>query len=172
MQSNRLYQILHLAARIHGLIWASFPEFEVELIDIVTESGKRQRKKKADQISSVTGELPVLILISAIRAQESVAPEMDPEEAEFLKSCLIHFFATHTSGRYLEQIDPIKELLARVDWYLDGKKESPGQLFDQFVTSIFPDLKEASLKRLDKLINLAIAARIEKALDLAPRYNF
>lgn len=171
MQNDRLYKILHLAARIHGLIWATYPEFEAELVDIVTESGKRQRKKKADQIASVTNELPVLLLISVLRAQEKQSPEMDPEEAEFLKSCLVHFFATHTAGRYLEQVDPIKELLSRVDWYLDGQSASPGELFSQFVTSIFPDLKEGSPARLDKLINLAIAGRIDKAMEFAPRYS-
>lgn len=171
MHDDRLYNILHLAARIHGLIWAAYPELEAELIDIIAKSGGKFRRAKADRITPVTAEFPVLILISVIQAQEKAAPEMEQSEAEFLKSCLVHFFATHSVSHYLERTDPIKELLNKVDWYLDGDKGAPAELFIQLVASVFPDLPERATARLLELAGPTLTGRIDKAIELAPLYN-
>ncbi len=171
MDDKRLYDALHLAARIHGLIWAARPRLEEELVKVLGGPGKLKRRLKSAQREALFNELPVLLLILILQAMEKNGPDLAAGETEFLKSCLVHFFSIHYVALYLDHKDPIKETMARVDWYMDGDEGAPEELFARFVFSVFPDPRGELADPLHRFVTESVSAEIERVLALAPRYH-
>ncbi len=171
METTHLFNTLRLAARIHGLITAALPQLRQELIDLMSEASPRFRRPKVATVEAVRHELPVLLLILALQEMDAAEPNPADEEMEFLKACLVHFFAAHYASLYLEHKDPLKETLARVDWYLDGAGGPPDELFSRFVSTLFPNHGEEMDKPIHRFIDQKILPRVRKALDLAPKYR-
>jgi len=165
-------EALQLGARIHGLIAASLPRFSQELTKLIVQVCSVFRRPKRAQLEAVTNELPVLLLIMALQELDKDGSQFKDEEQDFLKSCLIQFFSVHYTQLYQEHKDPMKEMLARVDWYLDRSDEQPGELFSEFVYRHFPSRKEELAGPLSRFISNQILPEITRALDLAPRYRF
>lgn len=171
MDGNRIYNMLHLSARIYGLIWAARPKLETGLFKALAGPGKIKRRIKADQREAVKAELPILVLIMVLQAAEKKLADLTPEEMEFLKSGLVHFFSTNYLPLYLELKDPVKETMARVDWYMDGQEGGLEELFSKFVFSVVSDPKGELADPLHRFVTETVTAEIDRAIDLAPRYH-
>ncbi|MBW1711526.1 MAG: hypothetical protein JRJ59_00040 [Deltaproteobacteria bacterium] len=171
MNRDQFLQTVRLAARIHGLILARMPRLTKDLNKVVKDHSSLFKRPTADQLETLANELPVLVLILVIQEMERLDLAPDDDMAEFLKSSLIHFFASHYIPLYLEHKDPIKETLTRVDWYLDGSGKTPESLFAGLVRGLLPGCKEEMTEPVVDFINNSVLPQVKKALDLAPRYR-
>lgn len=163
---------LHLASRIHGLLAAAMPRLNRRLVRALKQNGSLFRRPKPPQLESLANELPVLILILVLQEIEKTELTSGSEESEFLKSCLVQFFASHYVALYLEHKDPIKELLARVDWYLDGAEGPAEAMFSRFVSGVLTQRMDEPSEIPARFVTEKVLPEVRHALDLAPRYRF
>lgn len=171
MELEKFLKTNRLAARAHGLLFTHMDRITEGLAKVINDHMPIFRRLKNKQHEALLAELPILILILVLQESERSDQYPQDEMAEVFKSGLINFFATNYIALYQDMKDPIKETLARVDWYLDGQEGSPQELFARYAAGMIEGPKDDISPILLDFIDETIMPEVHKALDLAPRYR-
>jgi hypothetical protein len=91
--------------------------------------------------------------------------------AELIRSLLLPCFSMSYVDLYEQHQDPLKHVLARVDWYLDGDKGEPLSAFIDYVSTLTGE-KMADGEPLANYIKENLQPEMDKRLELAVRYEF
>ncbi|MGD8561089.1 MAG: hypothetical protein PVG60_03860 [Desulfarculaceae bacterium] len=164
-----LYRLHRLCLRIYGLLARDVPA-QAQALTKAAGSSLRKKDRKA-LAQALEEELPVLI---ALYAQERLAK--DPRLAgqglaDLLRGLLLPCFSLSYQHLYEQPADPLKHVLARVDWYLDGDKGEPLAAFLHFINAV----SGARLGEEDPLVEHlkgVFLPELDSRLELAFRYEF
>jgi hypothetical protein len=164
-----LYRLHRLCLRIHGLMTRDIAAQAVKLAEAV---GRGLRKKaRRDLTQTLAEDLPVIL---ALHAMDRLAGEPrfhNPALLELLRSLLLPCFSLSYQHLYADMQDPLKHVLARLDWYLDGDKGEPVGAFTHLAATLLGDQPHDPAPLL-KHISENLLPEMDKRLELAFRYEF
>ncbi len=172
---QNLLRLHRLCLRIYGLLARDV----AAQAQTLAEAGGHGLRKKARQALAQTlaEELPVLMALYALD-KLAVDPRLHGQEdqrgeelADLLRGLLLPCFSLSYQHLYDQPSDPLKHVLARLDWYLDGDKGEPLGAFAHLASTVLgkqlPD-PHPLLKHLhDHLL-----PEMDRRLELAFRYEF
>jgi hypothetical protein len=155
--------------RIFGLMtW----DVEAHARDMVKAAGLSLRRKDGRALQkALNEELPVLFLIHAADKLTHDDRLIDQGLVELTYGLLLPCFSLCYQHLYEKPADPLKHLLARLDWYLDGDKADAQSAFMQVISTMMGDALEHSASLLDHL-NREVLPQMDQRYELAFRYEF
>ncbi len=166
---GNLFRLHRLCLHIYGLMCRDIP---VQAQALAQAAGKSLRKKQRQELAdTLKEELPVLI---ALHALDRLAAEPKLTGAgldELIRGLLLPLFAMSYQNLYDQPADPLKLVLAKLDWYLDGEKGGPLDAFTHFLSTIWGDRLPESGPLLRHLQEKFLP-EMDHRLELAFRYEF
>jgi hypothetical protein len=169
LSSQQLSRLQQLALRIYGLMTWDLPG----RADALVAAAGPGLKKKGRQalLKSLNEELPVLLLIHAVDRLNKDQRLIDQELVELMHGLLLPCFSLCYLHLYQEPADPLKHVLARLDWYLDGDKGDSLSAFAHLAATILgKELKDPAplLAHLEE----ELLPEMDQRYELAFRYEF
>ena len=168
-EPEELYRLGRLAMRIYGLLCRDLEEVVNRWV--AAASGVIKRKDRKETARQLVEELPVLLLIHVLDRINEQPFFAKSGVAELLRGLLVPCFSLEYRHLYDQSTDPVKQVLSRLDWYLDGDKTDMVGAFEHFsVTLVNDGLKDAA--PLHQHLGEVILPEMDNRLDLAFRYEF
>jgi hypothetical protein len=167
---QNLFQLQRLCLRIHGMLTRDLKTQAAKLAQAV---GHGLRKKARQDLNQTLAEdLPVILALHALdRLAADPRFKNDPNLLELLRGLLLPCFSLSYLHLYDQMQDPLKHVLARLDWYLDGDKGEPLSAFTHLVATILGDQLHDPAPLIRHLTD-NLLPEIDKRLELAFRYEF
>lgn len=166
---GNLFRLHRLCLHIYGLMCR---DISTQAQALAQAAGKSLRKKHRQELAdTLKDELPVLIALHALDRLASEPRLTGAGLDELIRGLLLPLFAMSYQNLYDQPADPLKHVLARIDWYLDGDKGGPLDAFTHFLATIWGDrLPESGplLKHLEE----KFLPEMDRRLELAFRYEF
>jgi hypothetical protein len=166
---GNLFRLHRLCLHIYGLSCRDLP---AQAKSLAEAAGKGLRKKQRQELAvTLQDELPVLI---ALHALDRLATEPKLTGAgldDLIRGLLLPLFAMSYQSLYDEPADPLKHVLARLDWYLDGDKGGPLDAFAHFLSTVWGDRLPESGPLMKHLREIFLP-ELDHRLELAFRYEF
>ena len=142
-----IHKLHRLSLRIYGQITWNIQEQITALVNAADDVLKKSSQKALQEI--LQEELPVILALHALDCINEYAD--DKKLAEQLREMLIPCFALSYSQLYADKTqDPLRHILAKLDWYLDGDQESYSSVLAQMLRTLLGN----KLKAPEPLINL------------------
>ncbi len=164
-----LLRLHRLCLYIYGLLTRDIGDQARALAEAV---GSALRKKQRQELAlTLEDELPVLIALHVLERLSASDRLQDQGLDELVRGLLLPCFALSYQQLYEKPADPLEYVLARVDWYLDGDKETPLSALAHFVATAWGDRLSDPGPLLDHLEN-QLLPEMDRRLDLAFRYEF
>lgn len=164
-----LFQVHRLCLRIFGLMTYDLGE---QVANLVSVGGNAVRRKARPTLEkTLAEELPVLLLIHATERLTKDKRIVKQDLAPLAYGLLLPCFATCYDHLYAEPADPLKHVLARLDWYLDGDKGDSLGAFSHLTTTLLGD----DLRDPDPLLGHLeheLLPEMDRRYELAFRYEF
>jgi hypothetical protein len=164
-----LYRLHRLCLRMFGLMTRDVSAQANSLAEAASSSLSKKERKKLAQL--LVEELPVFIALYALEHLSSMSEFSEDGPAELIRSLLLPCFSMSYVDLYEQHQDPLKHVLARVDWYLDGDKGEPLSAFIDYVSTLTGE-KMADGEPLANYIKENLQPEMDKRLELAVRYEF
>jgi hypothetical protein len=140
--------------------------------EMVLASGLSLRRKDGRTLHrALQDELPVLLLIHTADKLTSDDRLLEQNLVDLTYGLLLPCFSLCYQNLYEKPADPLKHLLARLDWYLDGDKDNAQSAFLQVLDTIMGSAAEHSQALLDYL-NQTLLPLMDERYELAFRYEF
>lgn len=162
------FRLHRLCLRIYGLMMRDLPAQASTLAQAAGALGKKDRQALTQ---TLIDELPIILALHALERLEADQRLASLGLSEFLRGLLLPCFSLAYSQLYAEATDPLKQVLARLDWYLDYDKGNPQEALAYFASTILGD-HLANTGPLLKQIEAHLLPEMDKRLDLAFRYEF
>ena len=164
-----LYRLNRLCLRIYGLLSRDMPEQAKKMTD--EAAGGIKKKQREILVNTLEEELPVLIALYSLDLLAADNRLSGQGIDELLRGLLLPCFSLSYHHLYDSTADPLKHVLARVDWYIDGDKGDPLDAFVNYISTVLgetiPDVEQMSNRLKEVLL-----PEIEARLELAFRYEF
>ena len=166
---EELCRLQRLSLRIFGLMtW----DLSQNAREMVQAAGLSLRRKDGRNLhKALSEELPVLLLIHAAEKLTSDDRLLEQELVDLTYGLLLPCFSLCYQNLYEKPADPLKHLLARLDWYLDGDKDNAQGAFMQVLETIMGGAMEHSKALLEHL-NRTLLPLMDQRYELAFRYEF
>ena len=164
-----LYRLNRLCLRIYGLLARDVADMARKMAD--EAAGGIKKKQREFLLHTLEEELPVLIALYALDKLAVDARLAGQGIDELLRGLLLPCFSLSYHHLYDSAADPLKHVLARVDWYIDGDKGDPLDAFVNYISTVLGEtIQDVELmsSRLKEVLLPEIGARLE----LAFRYEF
>ncbi len=166
---GNLFRLHRLCIHIYGLMCRDVPA-QAQAMAAVT--GKALRKKQRQELAvTLQEELPVLIALHALDRLATEHLLKGQGLDELIRGLLLPLFAMSYQQFYDQPADPLKHVLARLDWYLDGDKGGPLDAFTHFLGTVWGDRLPESGPLLGHLHDVFLP-EMDRRLELAFRYEF
>ncbi len=164
-----LYRLHRLCLRIYGLLSRDIDDQALALSEAPGLALKRKNRQAL--VQTLTDELPVLLALYALERLAKDQRLGGENLNDLLRGLLLPCFSLSYQRMYDEPSDPLKHVLARIDWYLDGEKGEPLDAFAHFISTILGEqLKDPA--PLLKHLEASFLPEMDRRLDLAFRYEF
>jgi hypothetical protein len=163
-----LFRLHRLCLRIYGLMTRDLPAQATTLAQAAGSLGKKDRLALSQALGD---ELPIILALRALERLEADQRLASMGLSEFLRGLLLPCFSLSYSQLYEESTDPLKQVLARMDWYLDYDKGNPQEALAYFVSTVVGE-HLTDTGPLLKHIENSIMPEMDKRLELAFRYEF
>ncbi len=163
-----LYRLHRLCLRIYGLLARDVAEQAAQLAQA---AGSLRRKDRQSLAQTLADELPVLLALRALGSLENHPDLARMGLSEFLRGLLLPCFSLSYSHLYQEPADPLRHVLARLDWYLDGDKGNPQEALARFASTMLGD-HLSDTGPLLRAMEGSLWPEMDRRLDLAFRYEF
>jgi hypothetical protein len=170
MDANQTQHLVRLAVRIYGLISERFPAQTEGLLDVLDKVKKASKKKRDDRRALLSQELPPVILILTLNYLEG-HEEFSAGQIHPLLGYLVSVFSLEYKERYADQQDPLKEMLGRIDWYLDGDKGSVQELLAFFLGEELDIKSDDLVAPLTEYLREVLVPELSKRIDLSFLYE-
>jgi hypothetical protein len=170
LDANQTQRLVRLAVRIYGLISERFPAQTEGLLDVLDSVKKASKKRRDERRLILDQELPPVILILTLNYLGN-HEEFSAEEIEPLLGYLVSVFSLEYKERYSDQQDPLKEMLGRIDWYLDGDKGSVEELLAFFLGEELHLKSEDLVEPLAAYVQEEMIPELAKKIDLSFLYE-
>lgn len=170
LDANQAQGLVRLAVRVYGLISERFPAQTEGLLDVLDQIKKASKKKRDDRRALLAQELPPVILILTLNYLEG-HDEFSAGQIEPLLGYLVSVFSLEYKERYADQQDPLKEMLGRIDWYLDGDKGSVEELLAFFLGEELDLKSEDLVEPLSEYLRGVMIPELSKRIDLSFLYE-
>lgn len=163
-----LYRLHRLCLRIFGLMARDIP---AQAFTLAQAAGPLRKKDRQSLANTLADELPVLLALHALERLENHPRLASHGLSELLRGLLLPCFSLSYSQLYEEPADPLKQILARLDWYLDGDKGNPQEALAYFASTLLGDhlMDTAPLQRK---MEEYLWPEMDRRLELAFRYEF
>lgn len=168
-EPGNLFRLHRLCVHIYGLMCRDVP---AQAQAMAAATGKALRKKQRLELAAtLQEELPVLIALHALDRLAAESRLKGQGLDELIRGLLMPLFAMSYQHLYDEPADPLKHVLSRMDWYLDGDKGGPLDAFTHFLSTVWGDrLPESG--PLMKHLQEVFLPEMDRRLELAFRYEF
>ncbi len=164
-----LFRLHRLCLHIHGLMCR---DVAAQAQALAAAAGKSLRKRQRQELArTLEDELPVLIALHALERLDADPRLAGAGLGELIRGLLLPLFALSYQHLYDQPADPLKHVLARVDWYLDGDKGDPVDAFAHFLATVWGDKLSESGPLLGHLQD-QLLPEMDRRLELAFRYEF
>lgn len=163
-----LFRLHRLCLRIYGLMTRDLP---AQALSLAQAAGPLNKKDRQALAQTLADELPIILALHALGRLESNPHLAQIGLSEFLRGLLLPCFSLSYSQLYEEATDPLQQVLARLDWYLDGDKGNPQEGLAYFASTTLGDHLADTGPLLEHL-NQILLPEMDKRLDLAFRYEF
>mgnify|MGYP000055993918 CR=1 FL=1 len=168
-EPGNLFRLHRLCVHIYGLMCRDVP---AQAQAMAAATGKALRKKQRQELAvTLQEELPVLIALHALDRLASENRIKGQGLDELIRGLLLPLFAMSYQQLYDQPADPLKHVLARLDWYLDGDKGGPLDAFTHFLSTVWGDRLPESGPLLKHLHDVFLP-EMDRRLELAFRYEF
>jgi hypothetical protein len=164
-----LFRLHRLCLRIHGIMTRDIPVQATKLAEAV---GKGLRKKaRQDLTQTLAEDLPVILALHALDRLAADPRFHNNNLVDLLRGLLLPCFSLSYQHLYEEMQDPLKHVLARLDWYLDGDKGEPLGAFTHLAATLLGDQPHDPAPLLKHLTE-NLLPEMDRRLELAFRYEF
>jgi hypothetical protein len=163
-----LMRLHRLCLHAYGLLCR---DVEAQAQALARTAGGLRKKHRVELADTLAQELPVLIALHAMDRLASHPRLARQGLAELVRSLLLPLFAMSYRRLYERPADPLKHVLDRLDWYLDGDKGEPVAAFSHFLATAWGERlpqREALVRHLE----YQLLPEMDRRLDLAFRYEF
>lgn len=164
-----LFQLHRLCLRIFGLMTYDLEEQVATLVGVGGSAVRRKARPTLEK--TLAEELPVLLLIHAAERLTTDKRITKQDLAPLTYGLLLPCFATCYNHLYAEPADPLKHVLARLDWYLDGDKGDSFGAFSHLTTALLGDDLRDPAPLLGHLEH-ELLPEMDRRYELAFRYEF
>lgn len=164
-----LYRLHKLCLRIYGLLCRDIPDQAQALASAPGLSLKRKNRQAL--VQTLEEELPVLLALYALERLAKDQRLGGENLTDLLRGLLLPCFSLSYQRMYDQPADPLKHVLARIDWYLDGEKGEPLDAFAHFASTILGDQVKEPEPLLQHL-EASFLPEMDRRLELAFRYEF
>lgn len=164
-----LFQLHRLCLRIFGLMTHDLDQQVATLMG--AGSNAVRRKARATLEKTLREELPVLLLIHAADRLTTDSRMVKQDLAPLAYGLLLPCFSICYNNFYGDPSDPLKHVLAKLDWYLDGDKGDSLGAFTRLTTTLLGD----DLRDPDPLLGYLeheLLPEMDRRYELAFRYEF
>lgn len=164
-----LHRLHRLCLHIYGLLTR---DIDQQAQTIAQEAGHFLKKKQRILLQeTLADELPVIIALHVLERLDSDERLRGGGLGELLPGMLLPFFALSYRQLYDQPTDPLKYVLARVDWYLDGgQDDSVAALIHFLHTAMGEPLRDTA--PLTGHLKEVFLPEMDQRLELAFRYEF
>ena len=163
-----MHKLHRLSLRIYGQITWNMQEQIADLLNAADDVLKKSSKKILQEI--LQEELPAILALHALDCINEYAG--DKKLAEQLREMLIPCFALSYNQLYADKAqDPLRHILAKLDWYLDGDKGSYAAVLAQMLRTILGN-KLKDPEPLVNLLNESILPEVNQRFLTAWRLEF
>lgn len=164
-----LFRLHRLCVHIYGLMCRDLP---AQAQAMAASTGKALRKKQRQELAvTLQEELPVLIALHALDRLAAEHRLKGQGLDELIRGLLLPLFAMSYQHLYDQPTDPLKHVLARLDWYLDGDKGGSLEAFAHFLATAWGERLTESGPLLNHLHDVFLP-EMDRRLELAFRYEF
>ncbi len=163
-----LYRLNRLCLRIYGLLARDVNEQAKRMTD--EAAGGMKKKQREILLNTLEEELPVLIALYALEQLALDARLEGQGIDELLRGLLLPCFSLSYHHLYDATADPLKHVLARVDWYIDGDKGDPLDAFVNYISTVLGETIQ-DVNRMSTKLREVLLPEIKSRLELAFRYE-
>lgn len=168
-QAGELFRLHRLCLHSYGLMCR---DVAAQAQALAAAAGKSLRKKHRQELAAVLkDELPVLIALHALDRLAAEPRLAGQGLGDLIRGLLLPLFAMSYQHLYDQPADPLKHVLARIDWYLDGEKGGPLEAFSHFLATVWGE-KLPDHGPLLRHLQEILLPEMDRRLELAFRYEF
>lgn len=167
--ASHCLRMQRLCLRIYGLLARDIQRHAKALSQAA--EGNLRKKHRQDMATALAEELPVFIALYALDKISDDERLQEPGSGELVRGMLLSCFSLAYSHLYDEPSDPLKHVMARVDWYLDGNKGLPQTAFYQWINMLSGE-RVTDSGAIFKYLSSTLYPELDRKLQLAFRYEF
>lgn len=169
IEPEEFFRLQRLCLRIYGLLSRDVPAQAQALARAAAPSLRKKQLQNLTQ--ALLEELPVFMALYALDRLSDDERLQGEGADEVVRGMLLPCFSLSYQHLYEEPADPLKHVLARVDWYLDGDKGEPREAFFHWLNMLM-DEKLGNGQPFFQYLDKNFLPELDSRFQLAFRYEY